>query len=83
MRCYLKITSIKARPLKIRLRIPYKSAKQAGIVTHNYLDTVIVELVSDNGLKGYGEATYPPRILEAPGIVKEFLEQRIQPLLIG
>jgi len=79
----LKITRIEPKVYRIRLKIPYRSAKRANIVTHSHLDVVMVEITTDSGVKGFGEIPYIPKMLETPTTIREVLEERIQPILIG
>jgi len=79
----MEIKDVRAKPLSIKLRIPYQSAKKADVVSQPNLNTVIVELICDDGTVGYGEASFPLKIPESPEMVAELFETKIKKMLIG
>jgi len=60
----MKVLSVDVVPLKLRLRLPYKSAKKGEVVGQQYLETLIVKVRTDDGLVGYGEIPSVPRMFE-------------------
>jgi L-alanine-DL-glutamate epimerase-like enolase superfamily enzyme len=79
----MQIKDIKAVPLSVKLKIPYQSAKKAEVVSQTNLNTVVIEVICDDGTKGYGEAAFPLKIPETPEMVAKLFESRVRSMLVN
>lgn len=76
----MKIQAIEAIPL----RVGFKQLFQFGVVDRQASQNVILKLITDDGLIGYGEACPVPAFTaETQHSIVETLEQRVAPLLNG
>ncbi len=79
----MKITDVELIPLRIKLKLPYKSAKKGDIVGQQYLETLVVRLRTDNGLVGYGEMASTPKMFETIETLANLIGTRIKDLVVG
>ncbi len=76
----MKITKAKLATISVPLRTPFKTALR----TVNSVENIIVELHTDSGLIGYGEAPPTAPITgETKGSLIGALENHIVPSIIG
>ena len=62
----MKITDVRLGTLSVPLRVPFKTALRSV----SSVEDVIVEIITDTGAVGYGEAPPTGVITGAPGSVK-------------
>lgn len=77
----MKIIDLKATPISVKLKVAYGASKRGEVIKRDYFDAVIVKLVTDEGVVGYGEVAYAPRLLETLSTLVEKFEKLIFPLL--
>src|SRR5829696_4521778 len=76
----MKIARVEAVPLKARLKTPFRF----GNVVRTTSSNVLVRVVAEDGLVGYGEACPVPQLTaETQESVVALVEQRVAPELIG
>src|SRR3954453_11621929 len=76
----VRIARVEAVPLDARLKTPFRF----GNVVRTTSANVLVRLVADDGLVGYGEACPVPQLTAEPQeSVVALIEQRIAPELVG
>lgn len=79
----MRISDVDVVPLKIKLRLPYKSAKKGEVVGQQYLETLIVKVHTDDGLVGYGEIPSIPRMFETVEVLSNLISSRVKGLVVG
>jgi len=79
----MKVLSVDVVPLKLRLRLPYKSAKKGEVVGQQYLETLIVKVRTDDGLVGYGEIPSVPKMFETIDVFTNLVGSRVRGLVVG
>jgi L-alanine-DL-glutamate epimerase-like enolase superfamily enzyme len=76
----MRIARVEAVPLDARLKTPFRF----GNVVRTRSANVLVRLVGEDGLVGYGEACPVPRLTaETQETVVALVEQRVAPVLVG
>src|SRR3954452_14659654 len=76
----VRIARVEAVPLDARLKTPFRF----GNVVRTPSANVLVRIVDDDGLVGYGEACPVPQLTaETQESVVALIEQRITPELVG
>ena len=76
----MKITQVKLGTISVPLRVPFKTALR----TVDAVNDVIVEILTDTGEKGYGEAP-PTGVItgDTTGAIVGAIRDHIAPKLIG
>ncbi len=76
----MKITDLLVKRIVLPLKQPFKIA----LGTNFEYEGVVIQIHTDEGIKGIGEASPSPRITgETTGTVIDVIESKIKPLLIG
>jgi len=79
----MRILNIETIPLKLKLKLPYKSAKKGEVVGQQYLETLIIKVSTDDGLVGYGEIPSIPRMFETIDVLISLINSRVKGLVVG
>lgn len=76
----MEITNLLLKPIKLPLKQPFKIA----LGTEFEYEGVVVQVETDEGIFGLGEASPSARITgETPGTVLDVIENKIKPILLG